>query len=231
MPAVQSITLPAKWLREWFVPFLQAATILTQEPDAALRAGEWCRWCPAAFKCPELLKQTQTLARVDFAGFVDTDAAKATLTQRAAGLTDDEIAMVLRWTPIIDAWLRAVNAHAYEKLRGGGVIPGYKLVTGRGRREWLGTSEETIAALFAAGLLSDEKDLYEPATLKSPAQLEQLSKEAKAAVKQVAVKRPGALTLTVESDRRNAQQPTSEFAGFATAVPTSTNQTLEDLGI
>lgn len=88
-------------------------------------------------------------------------------------MTPEQIAQALKNIPIIENWITAVKAHAYDYLRDGNVIPGYALGYGVRKRIWKpDTPEETIvAAMIKAGMTRD--DLYTKPELISPPKVEE----------------------------------------------------------
>lgn len=210
VPDVQSVDVPISWLKDWSETQLWEAACNTEMADAPLNPGEWCHFCPAAFKCPALANKASELAEVDFATFSPPESEKDDLPQSigARGLTKDQIARILQWMPIIDGWLREVNAAAYRMLSAGETLPGYKLVHGRNKaRKWI--SDDPVEVVKAAGALGNQ--LWGEAYLISPTQAEKLGPEFKKLVQQLAVAVSGELTLAAESDRRPAIVPMTEF--------------------
>lgn len=222
---VQSVTIPAQWLDEWSDNELWSAACNTEMSDAPLVTGVWCRFCPALAICPAMAKEAQRVAEMDFSSVVSGHPVCV------GAIKDEQLIEILRWAPILDAWLREVNELAFQKAMSGVAIPGYKLVRGRSSRDWpFPTYEDGIFQIAKElGALNniDEtlppqpeyyelvKKITEPLTLKSPAQLEKLGKEFKEIAKKFAKRTEGNLTLAVESDRRSAVAPVAEFSEFA----------------
>lgn len=91
-----------------------------------------------------------------------------------ANLTPEQIATVLKGTELVEAWLKGVNEMAYDMLRRGESVPGFKLVEKRGNRKWTDPAQAEMT-LAANGLVEP----YAPRELLSPAQAEKaLSKVA-----------------------------------------------------
>lgn len=236
VPPVQTATVETDFLYDWTEVSLKQSAAATQEPNAPLNAGDWCRWCPALAVCPAVKAKAEELAGIEFSQYARAESCGACGTPNAncdmecaaaairpnVPTSAEQISNVLTWTPILDAWLRSVAAYAFATMQRGETIPDHKIVRGKGRREW---SEDAETKLLAAGL--SKADIYEPVEapkLKSPHQLEETVKGAKAIVKEVSVKIQGGLTLAHASDRRQAVTVANEFANYAVTD-------MDDLGL
>ena len=135
---------------------LIAYATATAQKDAPFKAGGWCRFCPAAGICPELHKETQIVAKMEF--------------PKDQQLYDpNKLAQALTAIPKIEAWVKRVNEFAYGELEAGREIPGYKLVDKKPRRKW--KDEEGAKNHLKAAGYSDHQ-IFEMPALKSPAQME-----------------------------------------------------------
>ncbi len=147
------------------------AVKLAQGPDAALKMGDHCRWCPAKVICPLMT------------GAVD----RAVKTQVAA-LDGATIGAYLDQADLVEQWLSDVRGLAQTMLEAGAQVAGWKLVPKRGTRQWA-DEQDTADALAGAGL--DRADIYIEKIV-SPAQAEKLLKKTKQVL-------PDGLTVTVSS--------------------------------
>lgn len=196
-----------------------------------LQAGDHCKsaFCPKlGHPCPAAFRAAQEEAMADFADDpYDLDAP-------GAGDNPDltKLAHTLKWVPFLDAFGRAVEAHAQRLAETGIKVPEHKLVRKKANRAYVCTEHETLTLLEAAGL--PKVDLLTEPKLKSPAQVEKLGKKAKEIINGVknpdydpnvegskewlsaplAVKGVGAITLAHESDPREEVtiDPASDFA-------------------
>lgn len=164
---------------------LKKAVVATEAKDAPLKSGMWCRFCPAAPKCPQLQLETQALAKKTFS---------------EASLDVQELADVLQILPRVESWIKATREFAYSQAMNGVDIPGYKLVEKRARRVWLDEKDTRSVLLEGFGLGLDQ--IYDM-KLKTPASIERLlNKEQKNALKDHYASVSSGLTLASESDRR-----------------------------
>lgn len=103
-----------------------------------MAAGEHCRFCPHAGKCPTLAAACTAVVN-DHGDVVEVSTLQPWM-----------VADILKAEPMISAWLKSVKDRALAAMLNGEEIPGYKVVAGRGSRLW---SDEGAArdALVAAG--------------------------------------------------------------------------------
>lgn len=181
-----------------FAAYMVASVRETEKPDAAIRAGDWCSYCPAAGvpgRCPAQAKAANELARVAFTPAVAYDP--------------DELATWLDRLPILEAQIKAVREFAYNEAEAGRCPPRYKLVEKWAREKWAPNVD--VAALRETCSLAIEwgADAYEPPSLKSPAQLRKLvpgknDRERAAKLAAFTVKESSGHTLVHEDDKRPA---------------------------
>ncbi len=184
-----------------FAADLDRAARATFEPDAPLVAGDHCRFCPAAGVCPELSKTALEIAASDF------EPVKAT-GPMPAHFTPERLGEYLDAIPKVEAWAESVRAIAYATAMSGGYVPGYKLVQKVGRRHWCDAEQ-------AAKHLSDVPEAFEPAKLKTPAQVEKvLGKRRARELEGLIATVSSGLTLVHDSDRRKPAQPRDAALDF-----------------
>jgi hypothetical protein len=156
---------PAGPVRSWAVPSvrlidfaadLQEFARATEAEDAPLKAGDHCRFCPAAAICPELHNQALVAAKEEFGVSSTYDPAK--------------LAKTLQLLDIVEAWAKRVREFAYREAIHGRIPPGWKLVDKRATRKWR-SEAEAIDSLIGWGVPREELFTQD---LKSPAQVEKL---------------------------------------------------------
>lgn len=180
--------LRADDLRAWGEEIKPIAA-LAAEGKGEFCSGEHCRFCPHAGACPKLA--------ADCLKVVNAHGGKAEVPTLAPWMVAD----ILGKESTISGWLKAVKERALADLLKGEEIPGYKVVAGRGSREWK-NEPDVVSALSGAGLT--EKDYYSQPVLLTPYQLEQSIGKKKAAdlVGNLVVSVPGKPTIAPESDKR-----------------------------
>jgi hypothetical protein len=186
---------------------LAAAAARTREQDAPLQDGEWCRFCPAMARCPQVKQSSLELAKLQFAPV--TEPVSPETLRLPVPTSNEELSRVLFYAPVIDAWLREVEAESQRKLERGEIVPGHKLVRKRANRQWK-DEKAVVDALETLGLPEDE--YLKPRELKSPAQIEKLKALGKPKFREEfvadrAIKPEGGLTIAAQTDPRPAVPP------------------------
>lgn len=169
-PAVRTWRIPAEKLRD-FARRLIAAVEATLDPDAPLRAGEHCRFCPAlGAGCPAAKMHAQEKSRTMF----DDLPEEAAVKERAAGFSDAELAQLCDAASYLKLWAEAVQAETSRRLDQGVTIAGWKLVDKRAVRRWVEDARSHVANELEKVL--EPEEIYQPAALKSVAQIEKVLK-------------------------------------------------------
>lgn len=163
--------------------------------------GEWCRshFCPVRFTCRALADSALSL-----------EEFKRTLP---ALLTPPEIANALERGGLLAAWYSDVKEYAMSALLDGKEIPGWKLVEGRGSREWadLDAAFEALPTRGVdAALLWERKPVTPPALEKTIGK-----KQFTEAAGDLVLKRPGKPALAPEGDKRPPYNPAAAAFGEA----------------
>lgn len=112
------------------------------------------------------------------------------------------IADILKQEAMITGWLKAVKERALAQMLNGEEIPGYKVVEGRGSREWADVST-VITKLNRAGYYDE---IWTTQELLSPAQMEKSigKKKVSELLSEFLVTKPGNPTIAPASDKREA---------------------------
>ncbi len=176
---VECIIVQPPSIKRWVTSFdrlrmfereLVFAVKQSEKPDAALHAGEHCRWCAAKPICPQM-----------------TGAADRALAKQVKELNTQELGLALTKAEMLEEWIKDLRALAIQVLEKNGEVPGYKLVQKRGTRQWIDEQKATEALLASL----PESEVIER-SLVSPAQAEKKLKKLKLAL-------PDGLTTSVSS--------------------------------
>ena len=142
--------------------------------------GSACRWCPAKLTCPALVETARQLPTID----------------------RTQLAELLDLIDPLNSWINGVLETAHELLEAGERVPRWKLVQKAARRQWI-DADAAIKRLKAANAYSDH--LVEPASLRSPAQVEKLlAKEQRELLADLIEARSSGTVVVHESDKRQA---------------------------
>lgn len=189
-----------------FIADLKIAAKATEAADAPLKAGPWCKFCPAAanLKCRVLDKFVEEKAMAEF----DTD--DRILPKAPEKMSKEQLQLAWDNAAIIESWVKNVKSYAHEQAIAGNVLPGCKFVEGRSRRKWIDEdqAESHLEGMQAMGDLEGNITITK---LKSPAQIDaMLGKKHKAAIEELWVKGPAGLSLVPITDDRPAAKANAE---------------------
>lgn len=167
-----------------------------------LKAGEHCRYCPAALICPEISKNTMAEANILF----DFEESEVLALPEVRGLDSATVGRMLQAADVLDVWIKAVREYAYVNAQRGEKVQGFKLVPKRALRYWDEGAEAKLEKTFG-------KDAYVvKKVFLSPAELERAKG---AAGKEFTAKHASAFssgyTLVPESDARPGVELGSVF--------------------
>jgi hypothetical protein len=84
-----------------------------------------CQWCRAKATCPALYEHTLKVVGDQFEPLPPE------------GMTQAQMRLVLDNKKLIEAWLKAIEAHIFTAIESGDNFQGYKMVEGRSQRRWL----------------------------------------------------------------------------------------------
>ena len=129
----------------------------TKEPDAPVKTGQHCQFCPASVICPGVKEEANEIAKQDFQAVNQLD------TETMIKLTE--------MAPRVISFLKEIETHLKVKAERGEEVPGFKLVKAKSNRVWKSESR-TIAAFNR--MFGD--DMFEPRKLLSPVKFEKLAK-------------------------------------------------------
>lgn len=184
----------------------------TAEPNAPLKAGDHCRFCPAINICPEVQNVKQMVAKSEFA------AADEKHPVMEGTIPPHKLAEYIKAVPLLKAMIERIDAYAYAEARAGRPVPGYKLVEKRANRKWI---NETEVSLFLGSLKVSDDDIFEPRKIRTPAQMEKKLPSHYQMLTKFVTKESSGLVLVPEEDKRPAFKPDAkkEFAAAPVALP------------
>lgn len=146
---------------EQFVYAVDEAILKTQDPNAPLVPGKkQCRWCPARLTCPAVEAQALAITGTTFANVQHVEQSKLPPPE---SLTPEQLAHVMRSSDLLKIWANKAEDYAYQLMKSGTHIPGFKLVEANPRRKWYG-KEVDIAPKLAA-LAEQPEEIVFPKTL------------------------------------------------------------------
>jgi hypothetical protein len=203
---IRSDEISALELMDWSADLVAAAK-RTEEPDAPLVPGDWCKFCPAAATCPAMREQALKAAQADF-------AEDGTLhLSDPLSYAPKQVWDMLSQIDLIEDWCRRVREFAHHEAEAGRCDPRFKLVATRATRKWKTEGDEVTNRLFALGL--ELSEIYVDPKVKSPAQIEKvLGKKRKGEIADMIESVSSGTVLAPIDDPRPPVRPeaTAEFA-------------------
>jgi hypothetical protein len=184
-----------------FEDILRAKAAATDDPDAALCAGDQCKWCQVAHACPTLRDYVDDAVGVVFS---DDEEPSEEHLPKLIDLTPERLGRLVKETVVIEGWLRRVMQYAHAEALEGRVPVGCKLVEKRASRKWSVDDDSIIAVLDVLGV--DEDDYLTPQKLRSPAQIEKAigKQEFRSSMLGMWKKESTGYVLATDDDRREA---------------------------
>ncbi|CAB4146357.1 Protein of unknown function DUF2800 [uncultured Caudovirales phage] len=182
-PSIRRWTTTPKRIGQ-FARQLKKAVKIASLPDAALKAGSHCRFCPAKPTCPQM-----------------TGAVDRALKVKLDAIDNDMLGAYASNAVLLQGWIDDLNALVEKKLKAGDKIVGWKLVSKQSRRKW---SDEGEVVHWLDGKGLEAREIYST-EIRSPAQMEKVLKKRKLALPdELVVSVSSGDTLAPESDPRPA---------------------------
>lgn len=174
-----------------------------------VKAGSWCKFCPAEGICPARYKQILDVAMVDFTNLEEDEMAEPKVP--VGGLTMEQRVNILKHGDMIKSYIDKVFSDSEALLDNGVEVPGWKLVNKRGRAKFNDEDSVVIEKLVSLGFDHDTITRTKLETLSN------LRKECGKDVIQDLTHIPDTgTTIARESDKRPAVQPSvhTDFESF-----------------
>lgn len=180
---------------------LSEAAARTDDPEAPIVSGEWCRFCPASGICPVHREKILSAAADEF-GDVGAEVKFTPPDQ----LSPERLGALLREADAIGNYVKAVQEYAHAQALAGNIPAGFKLVAKRATRKW--KDEDEVLKVLRGREIPDE-ELFTAPKLKSPAQLEKFfpgknKNERQAAMADLVESKSSGLNLAPVEDPRPA---------------------------
>lgn len=166
------------WGETILIPAMNAAEI-----DNNFDAGQWCRFCPAKLFCPLLTGIFGAAAKAD--------------PKAIPNFSHQRLSLEYQQRDAVKFYMTALEAEAYRRLMTGTAVDGIKLVLKQSNRVWKSEAPALAKAKFGAAALSEPE-------LKSPAEMEKVSPDAKKFVSEYAFHPNTGLTVALSSNRKEA---------------------------
>ena len=149
----------------------------TDDPNAPLiPGGLQCKYCPVK-ACSARAAKAMESVEMSFPNLQsNNDVVFQAADKDPHTMTDQQLAQILEAAPLVRQLIENAESEVLDRLNRGLKVPGYKLVHGRGSRNWSLPEEEMAERLIKMGIPKGE--VYETKLL-SPAKVEKLKWTAK----------------------------------------------------
>lgn len=203
-PRLNSVTsweISRRDLEAWGAETVKPRAAEALAGEGEQRAGGWCRFCKVKPTCR--IRANNSLALEEF---------KRSLPPT---LTDEEVSDALKRGSFLVGWYNDLKEYAQKAILDGKEILGFKVVEGRGSRQW-SDQDEAFDAITAAGV--DSTLLWERRPLTPPALEKALGKKTfNKVADDYVIKQPGKPALVPWEDNR----PSYNAAAIAFRTPSN----------
>ena len=182
------------WAEEEVAPVVRGITVYEDETRVA---GSHCDFCKAQATCKPKAEQHAADLETDWDDFIEDGPTAPKVDE----LTAEEIGKLLAHKKDVEKWFKALAAHVYAEIEGGGDVPGWKLVAGNNAQKWNTDGEALLEAFKKQRALT--MDEYAPRVLLSPAQASKALPE-KSKIRDLIDKKPGKPVLADSKSKKPA---------------------------
>ena len=195
---IDTYSMRAKDLFKWADEVVKPAALATMRPDPTFNpTKKACHFCKAKPTCRALAKHNYDLTLGSF-----DNLEEPLLVQVPHTINVEELSNLLPKMDALIGWAQGVQKHAHKLLLDGGILPNYKLVSGRGQRKWI---DQDIAQDQLIEMCGEEALISK---LISPTQAEKLLGKAKyGEIVDLIHKPEGRPQLAPDTDPRPAVKP------------------------
>ena len=187
-------------LKLWAFNTVKPIARIAYDGKGGFSAGSWCGFCPAKAQCSARARQMLELEPMVGAKPQRSNAQEGPEKNAPALLSDAEVGDILRRAQTLAAWVEDLKEYALSAALAGREITGFKVVEGRGSREW-NNQDAAFQALQERGVAEEllwERKPCSVAGLEKTLGKKVFSETAEGLV----VKKPGKPALVPASDKR-----------------------------
>lgn len=187
-------------LKLWAFNTVKPIARIAYDGKGGFSAGDWCGFCPAKAQCSARARQMLELEPMVGAKPQRSNAQEGPEKNAPALLSDAEVGGILRRALTLSAWVEDLKEYALSAALAGREITGFKVVEGRGSREW-NNQDVAFQALQQRGVA--EELLWERKPCSVAGLEKALGKKVfSEAAEGLVVKKPGKPALVPASDKR-----------------------------
>ena len=187
-------------LKLWAFNMVKPIARIAFDGKGGFSAGGWCGFCPAKAQCSARARQMLEMEPMVGAKPQCSNAPEGPEKNAPALLSDAEVGDILRRAQTLAAWVEDLKEYALSAALAGREITGFKVVEGRGSREW-NDQDAAFQALQQRGVA--EELLWERKPCSVAGLEKALGKKVfSEAAEGLVVKKPGKPALVPAGDKR-----------------------------
>lgn len=187
-------------LKLWAFNTVKPIARIAYDGKGGFSAGGWCGFCPAKAQCSARARQMLELEPMVGAKPQRSNVQEGPEKNAPALLSDAEVGGILRRALTLSAWVEDLKEYALSAALAGREITGFKVVEGRGSREW-NNQDVAFQALQQRGVA--EELLWERKPCSVAGLEKALGKKVfSEAAEGLVVKKPGKPALVPAGDKR-----------------------------
>lgn len=187
-------------LKLWAFNTVKPIARIAYDGKGGFSAGDWCGFCPAKAQCSARARQMLEMEPMVGAKPQRSSAPEGPGKNAPALLSDAEVGDILRRAQTLAAWVEDLKEYALSAALAGREITGFKVVEGRGSREW-NNQDAAFQILQQRGVA--EELLWERKPCSVAGLEKALGKKVfSEAAEGLVVKKPGKPALVPASDKR-----------------------------
>ena len=187
-------------LKLWAFNTVKPIARIAFDGKGGFSAGGWCGFCPAKAQCSARARQMLEMEPMVGAKPQRSNAPEGPEKNAPALLSDAEVGDILRRAQTLAAWVEDLKEYALSAALAGREITGFKVVEGRGSREW-NNQDAAFQALQQRGVA--EELLWERKPCSVAGLEKALGKKVfSEAAEGLVVKKPGKPALVPAGDKR-----------------------------
>lgn len=151
-------------LLDWGYELVERARA-TLLPNAEIKSGDWCKWCPARGMCPTRTEAVLAEAHIDFGDILlPALTTNANCTSSRVVLTEEQLGRLYNAIPQIKKLLEDVENAVQSSWANNFPVPHTKVVPTEGNRAWekARTEDELVEFMVETLGIPREKTLAKP---------------------------------------------------------------------
>lgn len=116
----------------------ERAKMVVEKNPVRIPGEKQCQWCKAKNNCKALEKFTEETIAMEFDDLDEKKEIDSNI------ISSERLKLILDNKDLVIKFLNSIEERAFEEIKNGNKIPGYKIVAGRSNRKWIEEAEEIL---------------------------------------------------------------------------------------